>query len=197
MDKQLYGLWANVKALGVKHGFTTDVGLRRYVANNDNWLGNWKAVDMMRQLGSGMRLLEMMSRDTVKMRVESGTGMSFAEFSYPLFQGYDFFKLYERSGVQMQIGGSDQFGNIVAGMDAVKYMRDPRDAEDKTLSLFGLTTPLLTTSSGEKFGKSAGNAVWLDSEMLNSFDLYQVCWPIFAPIFHTHRNAAVFSLHCR
>jgi tyrosyl-tRNA synthetase len=88
--------------------------------------------------------------------------------------------MYKNQGVQLQIGGSDQYGNICAGMDAVSHMRKihrmdgTNDEEDPRVATYGLTTPLLTTASGEKFGKSAGNAVWLDREMLNSFDLYQV-----------------------
>lgn len=105
--------------------------------------------------------------------MESGAGMSFAEFSYPLFQGYDWWALNKRYEVQLQIGGSDQYGNICAGIEAVKYMKN--EEQEPTTALYGITTPLLTTASGEKFGKSAGNAVWLDEEMLSSFDLYQVC----------------------
>jgi tyrosyl-tRNA synthetase len=92
--------------------------------------------------------------------------------------------MYKNQGVQLQIGGSDQYGNICAGMDAVSHMRkihrldDTNDEEDPRVATYGLTTPLLTTASGEKFGKSAGNAVWLDREMLNSFDLYQVRFTI-------------------
>lgn len=112
--------------------------------------------------------------------MESGEGMAISEFSYPLFQAYDWWSMYRKQGVQMQIGGSDQYGNICAGMDAVSHMRKIRrldstekEAEDPRLAAYGLTTPLLTTASGEKFGKSAGNAVWLDKTMMNSFDLYQ------------------------
>jgi tyrosyl-tRNA synthetase len=112
--------------------------------------------------------------------MESGEGMAISEFSYPLFQAYDWWSMYHNKGVQMQIGGSDQYGNICAGMDAVSHMRKIRrldstekEAEDPRLAAYGLTTPLLTTASGEKFGKSAGNAVWLDKTMMNSFDLYQ------------------------
>ena len=87
--------------------------------------------------------------------------------------------MYKKKGIQLQIGGSDQYGNICAGMDAVSHMRKIHGPIDKTadpqLAIYGLTTPLLTTPSGEKFGKSAGNAVWLDPQMLTSFDLYQVC----------------------
>lgn len=112
--------------------------------------------------------------------MESGEGMAISEFSYPLFQAYDWWSMYHNKGVQLQIGGSDQYGNICAGMDAVSHMRKIRrlessqqDQEEPRLAVYGLTTPLLTTASGEKFGKSAGNAVWLDKTMMNSFDLYQ------------------------
>jgi tyrosyl-tRNA synthetase len=113
--------------------------------------------------------------------MESGEGMAISEFSYPLFQAYDWWSMYRNQGVQLQIGGSDQYGNIIAGMGAVSHMRkiyrmdnEGEGEEDPRLATYGLTTPLLTTASGEKFGKSAGNAVWLDDHMLNSFDLYQV-----------------------
>lgn len=100
--------------------------------------------------------------------------MSFAEFSYPLLQAYDWWHLYRESGVQIQIGGSDQYGNIIAGQDLIKALAK-NDAETGAGSPIGLTTPLLTTSSGEKFGKSAGNAVWLDPESTSPFKLYGVC----------------------
>jgi tyrosyl-tRNA synthetase len=112
--------------------------------------------------------------------MESGEGMAISEFSYPLFQAYDWWSMYKNQGVQLQIGGSDQYGNICAGMDAVRHMRKVHglniepEGDDARVDTYGLTTPLLTTASGEKFGKSAGNAVWLDRNMLSSFDLYQV-----------------------
>lgn len=106
--------------------------------------------------------------------------MSFAEFTYPLMQAWDWWVLF-RKGHQVQVGGSDQYGNILFGMDAVKCAskntandqeRNPLDNDvDKPI---GLTTPLLTTPSGEKFGKSAGNAIWLDKDMTSTFELYQV-----------------------
>lgn len=111
------------------------------------------------------------------MRMESGDGMALSEFCYPLFQGYDWWIMYRNHGIQMQIGGSDQYGNICAGMEAVDIMRrqepDKHDMTDARMASYGITTPLLTTASGEKFGKSAGNAVWLDPDMMSSFDLYQ------------------------
>jgi tyrosyl-tRNA synthetase len=115
---------------------------------------------------------------SVKVRMESGEGMAISEFSYPLFQAWDWWHMYKNKGVQLQIGGSDQYGNICAGMDSVSHMQKMYTSfgrpDDTKMATYGLTTPLLTTASGEKFGKSAGNAVWLDPHMMSSFDLYQV-----------------------
>lgn len=111
--------------------------------------------------------------------MSNGDGMSFAEFTYPLMQAWDWWHMFSTQDVQIQIGGSDQYGNIIAGMDAIKYLlqteedQDMQKASVDSLSQpFGITVPLLTTSAGVKFGKSAGNAVWLDKEMTSSFDLY-------------------------
>ena len=112
--------------------------------------------------------------------MEKGDGMSFAEFTYPLLQAWDWWHMYQDRGVQIQIGGSDQYGNIIAGIDGVKYISaqsEQSEAEEQLSqekSPMGITVPLLTTSSGEKFGKSAGNAVWLDRNLTSSFDLYGV-----------------------
>ncbi len=119
--------------------------------------------------------------------MEKGDGMSFAEFTYPLLQGWDWWHMYSTMDVQIQVGGSDQYGNIVAGMDAVKYIAQNQELNHKRPAWLddqgrlrdehapmGLTVPLLTTASGEKFGKSAGNAVWLDRSMTSPFDLYGV-----------------------
>lgn len=110
--------------------------------------------------------------------MSKGDGMSFAEFTYPLMQAWDWWYMYLTKGIQIQIGGSDQYGNITAGIDAIKYVRthhpDPvaRDLAKSLGEPMGFTTPLLTTSAGAKFGKSAGNAVWLDIEETSAFDLY-------------------------
>lgn len=116
---------------------------------------------------------------SVKNRMNQGDGMSFAEFSYPLLQAWDWWTLFQK-GTQVQVGGSDQYGNILFGMDAVKAIsrntaieiqRNPLESElDRPI---GFTTPLLTAPSGEKFGKSAGNAIWLDKDMTSTFELYQ------------------------
>ncbi|CAI6335645.1 unnamed protein product [Periconia digitata] len=178
MQQQLQGLWTHVKALGIKHDYPIETSRSKALLNNASWLKDLSAIELMRDLGSGMRLGPMLARDSVRLRMESGEGMPFSEFSYPLFQAYDWWSMYSTQGVQLQLGGSDQYGNLCAGMDAVNHMRKIHRADEPAeqgplLATFGLTTPLLTTSSGEKFGKSAGNAVWLDKDMLNSFDLYQ------------------------
>ena len=119
----------------------------------------------------------------VTQRLDKG-GMSLSEFCYPMMQAWDWWHLYRNQDIQVQIGGSDQFGNILAGMDAVNYVRrnhhDPqlRDNEEQLRSLhrkpMGFTVPLLTNSAGQKFGKSAGNAISLDKDLTTPFDLYQV-----------------------
>lgn len=99
--------------------------------------------------------------------------MSYGEFSYQLLQAYDFWQLHKSDNVRLQVGGSDQYGNIVAGIDLISRLQGGGAKIEKT-EVFGLTVPLLTTPSGEKFGKSAGNAVWLDPSLTSPFDLYQV-----------------------
>lgn len=116
---------------------------------------------------------------SVRNKMEKGDGMSFAEFSYPLLQGWDWWHMYKTFGTQIQVGGADQYGNIIAGLDTVRYISQKeghgvlKDVEGPKEPM-GLTVPLLTTSKGEKFGKSAGNAMWLSRSMTSSFDLYGV-----------------------
>lgn len=114
--------------------------------------------------------------------MKSGQGMALGEFLYPVLQSWDWWHMYHSKGIQVQIGGSDQYGNIIAGIEAIKYINkthhdpDHRQVKEEFLNEpMGLTVPLLTTGSGEKFGKSLGNAIWLDKDMTSTFDLYQVC----------------------
>ncbi|XTI84198.1 tyrosyl-tRNA synthetase-like protein [Cenococcum geophilum] len=180
MHLQLKQLWVNVGCLAIKYGYRRNWSWKRGLLNNNSWINKLTMMDLMKVLGSGTRVGTMLNRDSVKTRLESGNGMSFSEFCYPLLQAWDWWHMYNTIGVQVQIGGSDQFGNICAGMDAINYIRktyhDPsirQEKEEPLMAPYGFTTPLLTTSSGAKFGKSAGNAIWLDPEMLSSFDLYQ------------------------
>lgn len=127
--------------------------------------------------------------------MERGDGMSFAEFTYPLLQAWDWWQMFHDRKIQVQIGGSDQYGNIIAGIDAVKFIAQNAESETRQewldgegklkedLVPMGLTVPLLTTSSGEKFGKSAGNAIWLDRNLTSPFDLYGVSPEAESPLF--------------
>lgn len=101
-------------------------------------------------------------------------GITFTEFTYQLLQGYDFYELFRTMGCTVQVGGSDQWGNILSGIDLINKVEG--DCAGYNEGCFALTTPLLTTSQGEKFGKSAGNAVWLDEKLTSYLDFYQVCW---------------------
>lgn len=109
----------------------------------------------------------------------SQSGISFTEFTYQLLQAYDFYHLHQSRGCSIQIGGSDQWGNIIAGIDLIdrKHNLSAPSPEPECLMprAYGLTVPLLTTASGAKFGKSEGNAVWLNEDMTSVFDFYQVC----------------------
>ncbi|OLN82900.1 Tyrosine-tRNA ligase, mitochondrial [Colletotrichum chlorophyti] len=175
---QLKKIWANVEALGRKYGAQEDWAAKRHLVNNNMWWQGLPMYDVMKRLGRYMRIGPMLGRDTVKNKMEKGDGMSLAEFIYPLMQGWDFWHLYSKLGVQMQIGGSDQFGNIVTGIEAVKTIRSSEENPNMRMpetwkdDPIGFTVPLLTDSAGAKFGKSAGNAVWLDPFMTSSFDLY-------------------------
>jgi tyrosyl-tRNA synthetase len=107
--------------------------------------------------------------------MDSQQGISYTEFTYQLLQAYDFYTLHKRHNCSIQIGGSDQWGNILAGLEMIDRLDRPaEEADDQREKGFGITTPLLTTASGEKFGKSAGNAVWLDDKLTSVFDFYQV-----------------------
>jgi tyrosyl-tRNA synthetase len=178
---QLKALWQRCEIHARKYNFEHEWAWKRGLINNSTWWNKVTFTEVLQTLGPGLRMGAMLAKDTVKNKMEKGDGMSFAEFTYPVMQAWDWWHMYQSIGVQLQIGGNDQYGNITAGMDAVKYIKanhsDPDErvgSDDRLMATFGITTPLLTTSSGEKFGKSAGNAIWLDKEMTSVFDLYQV-----------------------
>eukprot|EP00126_Sphaerothecum_destruens_P002575 Sdes_comp16000_c0_seq1m5177 len=135
--------------------------------NNYDWFKGVSLVSFLSNYGRYFRLSHMLAKESVKSRLHSEEGMSFLEFSYQLFQAYDFFHLYQTHQCQLQIGGSDQWGNIVAGIDLIRKINGEKSA------VGGVTLPLLTTSSGVKFGKSMGNAIWLSSAKTSPFQLYQ------------------------
>eukprot|EP00899_Mesostigma_viride_P027938 jgi/Mesvir1/8329/Mv12592-RA.2 len=138
--------------------------------NNLDWFGRMGMLEFLRDVGRYARVGTMMTKDSVRTRLESEQGISFTEFSYQLLQGYDFVHLRKHHGVNVQVGGSDQWGNIVAGTDLIgKLLRKEEDASDA----FGLTFPLLLRSDGSKFGKSESGALWLSADKLSPYLFYQ------------------------
>ena len=133
------------------------------VVDNAEWLLSLNYITFLRDIGRHFSVNRMLAAEAYKMRLEKG--LSFIEFNYQLLQAYDFLVLNERYGCALQIGGDDQWGNIVAGIDLIRRVRQNES--------FGLTFPLLTTASGAKMGKSAAGAVWLDAELTRPFDLFQ------------------------
>lgn len=190
MHMQLKRFGQSVETYAARRGYEKEWAWRRTLVNNSTWHAKATIANFLSQMASGIRLGPMLGRDSVKNRQEKGDGMSVAEFVYPLMQAWDWWHLF-KNGVQVQIGGADQFGNILQGAEAVKYAAShdadfqvQLEQEEKVRAAkrdavvtddpIGWTVPLLTTASGEKFGKSAGNAIWLDKDMTSSFDLYQV-----------------------
>ncbi|HLQ75632.1 MAG TPA: tyrosine--tRNA ligase [Alloiococcus sp.] len=135
------------------------------LANNADWLRPLSFLDFLRDYGKEFNINTMLAKDIVSSRLE--TGISFAEFSYQIIQSIDFLHLFKEMDVQLQIGGSDQWGNITAGLDLIRKKEGPE------AKAFGLTIPLLLKSDGTKFGKTAGGAVWLDPEKTSPYEFYQ------------------------
>lgn len=131
--------------------------------NNYNWFENLSFIDFLRDVGKYYTINYMMSKDSVKSRIESG--ISYTEFAYQIMQGYDFYELNQRHGITLQLGGSDQWGNMTAGTELL------RRKAGKTGHV--ITIPLITDSTGKKFGKSEGNAIWLDADKTSPFEMYQ------------------------
>jgi tyrosyl-tRNA synthetase len=135
------------------------------IVNNYDWLGEIKLVDFLREVGKHITVNYMLQKESVRNRIQREEGISFTEFSYMLLQAYDFLMLYDRENCVLQMGGSDQWGNITAGIDLIRKMRGGR--------AYGLVFPLITTSSGVKFGKTEEGTVWLDPNLTSPFKFYQ------------------------
>jgi tyrosyl-tRNA synthetase len=135
------------------------------LVNNAEWLTQLTAVDFMRDIGKHFSVNAMLAKESVKRRIESQDGISYTEFSYLLLQAYDFLVLFDRFNCTVQMGGSDQWGNITAGMDLIRRLRGGK--------AHGLVLPLVTTSAGTKFGKSEAGTVWLDPELTRPYEFYQ------------------------
>ena len=136
------------------------------LVDNADWLGNLELLPFLRDIGKNFNMADLIGREFFKARIDNGKGLSFAEFTYTLLQGYDFWHLFKHYGVNLQIGGSDQWGNLVSG---VELIRKKENAE-----VYAMTAPLLINkSTGRKFGKSEGGAVWLDENKTSVYKFYQ------------------------
>lgn len=147
--------------LQMQHIFGQDMT----IVNNYEWTSQLTLLDFLRDVGKQFNVNTMLSKEVVASRLE--TGISFTEFTYQILQSMDFLHLYRHHQVQLQIGGADQWGNITAGLDYIRRCEGPE------AQVFGLTIPLMLKSDGTKFGKSAGNAVWLDPEKTSPYEFYQ------------------------
>lgn len=150
---------------GIRRSLSAVLGDQVEILNNYEWFSNIGFIDFLRDVGKHFRLSTMLGKESVKTRLASEEGISFTEFSYQLLQAYDFLHLYDTYNVTVQLGGSDQWGNITAGTELVRKMRGE--------SVHGLTYPLLTRSDGKKFGKTEEGAIWLNSDKLSAYDFYQ------------------------
>ncbi len=142
-----------------------NAGGNAIMANNADWLNKLNYIDFLRDVGRHFSINRMLAFDSVKLRLDRQQELSFLEFNYMVLQAYDFAELYRRYGCVLQMGGSDQWGNIINGIDLGRRLHNAQ--------LFALTSPLITTSSGAKMGKTAAGAVWLNAEMVSPYDYWQ------------------------
>lgn len=162
IEKNLIGISHSIKAV-LK--FVDPTNTDPLILNNHDWYADFHLIDFLRDVGKHFRMGSMLSKDSIKSRLTTPEGMSFTEFSYALLQAYDFLYLNDKYGVSLQMGGSDQWGNITAGTELIRKMRGK--------TAYGLTFPLLTRSDGKKFGKSEEGAIWLNPDKLSPYDFYQ------------------------
>ena len=144
---------------------TSDPKLKPLFVNNFNWLGKLNYIKFLREIGKHFTINKMLSFDSVKLRLEREQSLSYMEFNYMILQAYDFLELNKNKNCLMQIGGSDQWGNIVNGVELIK--------RHSSKQVFGLTTPLITLASGVKMGKTEQGAIWLDKKLLSAYDYWQ------------------------
>ena len=144
---------------------TNNPKLKPIFVNNYKWLGNLNYIKFLRDIGKHFTINKMLSFDSVKLRLDREQSLSYMEFNYMILQAYDFLELYKKNNCLLQIGGSDQWGNIVNGVDLIKRHLGKK--------VFGLTTPLITLASGQKMGKTEKGAIWLDSKFLPPYDYWQ------------------------
>ena len=160
IDKNVLGIKKQMEQI---FDFNSENGAQ--MVNNNDWISSMTIIEFLRDFGKLLGVNYMLAKDNVASRLDSG--ISFTEFSYMLIQGIDFNHLYDNYGCRVQIGGSDQWGNITTGLEVIRKMHEE---ESKA---FGITIPLVTKADGTKFGKSAGGSVWLDAEKTSPYEFYQ------------------------
>jgi tyrosyl-tRNA synthetase len=154
-----------IRAVFAKFLKFEDAGGNAIMANNADWLNTLNYIDFLRDVGRHFSVNRMLAFDSVKLRLERQQELSFLEFNYMILQAYDFVELYRRHGCVLQMGGSDQWGNIISGIDLGRRLHNAQ--------LFALTSPLITTSSGAKMGKTAAGAVWLNPDQVSPYEYWQ------------------------
>jgi len=155
----------NMKGIRAQLANFIDFDKNALLLNNADWLASLQYIPFLRDVGRHFSVNRMIKAESYRIRLESEEGLSFIEFNYMLLQAYDFLKLFDSHGCRLQMGGSDQWGNIVAGIELIRKMRNT--------TAFGITFPLVTTSSGAKMGKTAKGAVWLDGSRTSPYEYYQ------------------------
>lgn len=151
--------------IGIRHSLESVLKNEVKIINNYTWFQKIGYIDFLRDVGKYFRVGSMLAKESVKTRLSSEEGMSYTEFSYQLLQAYDFLHLFQEQGVTLQMGGSDQWGNITAGTELIRKVTGE--------TVHGLTFPLITRSDGKKFGKSEEGAIWLNADKLSAYDFYQ------------------------
>ncbi len=164
-DKATVSNWVNRLAAQTERFLDYQGENAARLVNNLDWTQNYSALDFLRDVGKHYRVGKMLSKDAVSARLNSDSGISYTEFSYQILQGLDFLELYRRYNCVLQTGGSDQWGNLTSGTDLIHRV------EGSSAHL--IATPLITNSDGKKFGKSEGNAIWLDVELTSPYAMYQ------------------------
>jgi tyrosyl-tRNA synthetase len=163
--KETVAEWVEKLGSQAKRFLSFEGSNKANLVNNLDWTAPLSSIDFLRDIGKHFRVGKMLSKDAVSARLNSDAGISFTEFSYQILQGMDFLELYRRNNCVLQIGGSDQWGNLTSGTDLIHKV------EGKSAHI--LATPLITDSEGKKFGKSEGNAIWLDTDLTSPYAFYQ------------------------
>lgn len=174
-DQTIAANMAGIQTVFNKFAAFENLSNHALMVNNADWMDKLNFLSFLRDYGRHFSINRMLGMDSVKLRLSRESEMSFLEFNYMIMQAYDFVRLNQDKGCRLQIGGSDQWGNIICGVELHRRLMAKKNEGKQNIyeAIFGLTTPLITTSSGTKMGKTASGAVWLNADMLSPFDYWQ------------------------